>query len=198
MDVLGQIMQQMSGGNLDNLSQQLGVDKGQVSSAIGAALPMIMGAMAKNAQTPQGAQSLDNALAKDHDGSILDNLGSFLGSADNGPGGAILGHVFGNNRGTAEAGLSQMTNLNPSQAGSLLENLAPVVMGYLGKQKQSQGLDASGIVNILMGARNQASNDSGMGGMAINMLNNFLDKDGDGSALDDIGGMLGNMFGGKK
>ena len=71
-------------------------------------------------------------------------------------------------------------------------------MGYLGKQKQSQGLDASGIVNILMGARNQASNDSGMGGMAISMLNNFLDKDGDGSALDDIGGMLGNMFGGKK
>ncbi|MEL7533005.1 MAG: DUF937 domain-containing protein [Bacteroidota bacterium] len=198
MDVLGQLMQQMSGGNLDNLSNQLGVDKSQVSSAIGAALPMIMGAMAKNAQSPEGAQSLDNALAKDHDGSLLDNLSGFLGSSDNGPGGAILGHVFGNNRGTAEAGLSKMTDLNPSQAGSLLENLAPVVMGYLGKQKQSQGLDASGIVNILMGARNQASNDSGMGGMAMSMLNSFLDKDGDGSAIDDIGGMLGNMFGGKK
>ncbi|MEL6592874.1 MAG: DUF937 domain-containing protein [Bacteroidota bacterium] len=197
MDVLGQLMQQFSGGNLDNLSNQLGVEKSQVSSAIGAAIPMIMGAMAKNAQTPEGAQSLDNALAKDHDGSILNNLSGFLGSADNGPGGAILGHVFGNNRSTAEAGLSKMTNLNPNQAGSLLENLAPVVMGYLGQQKQSQGLDASGIVSMLMGARNQASNDSGMGGMALNMLNSFLDKDGDGSALDDIGGMLGNMFGKK-
>lgn len=197
MDVLGQIMQQFSGGNLDNLSNQLGVEKSQVSSAIGAAIPMIMGAMAKNAQTPQGAQSLDNALAKDHDGSLLENLSGFLGSADNGPGGAILGHVFGNNRTTAEAGLSKMTNLNPNQAGSLLENLAPVVMGYLGQQKKSQGLDAGGIVNILMGARNQASNDSGMGGMAMTMLNSFLDKDGDGSALDDIGGMLGNMFGKK-
>ncbi|MEL6843933.1 MAG: DUF937 domain-containing protein, partial [Bacteroidota bacterium] len=71
MDVLGQLMQQFSGGNLDNLSNQLGVEKSQVSSAIGAAIPMIMGAMAKNAQTPEGAQSLDNALAKDHDGSIL-------------------------------------------------------------------------------------------------------------------------------
>lgn len=191
-------MQQMSGGNLDKLSGQLGLDKSQVSSAIGAALPMIMGAMAKNAQTPDGAKSLDNALSKDHDGSLLDNLSGFLGSSDNGAGGAILGHVFGNKRTNAEAGLSKMTDINPSQAGSLLENLAPVVMGFLGKQKKAGGLDAGGIVSILTGASQQASGDSGMGGMAMNMLNSFLDKDGDGSALDDIGGMLGGMFGKKK
>jgi hypothetical protein len=192
--ILDLVSSQLSGPALQGLTQQLGADEGTVNKAIGAALPMLMGAMAKNAAKPEGAQALDNALAKDHDGSILDNLSGFLGSTDNGPGAAILGHVFGNKRSNVESGLSQMSNLNPQQSGQLLENLAPIVMGMLGRQKKSQGLDASGIAGMLLGASNQAQNDSGMGGMAMNMLNNFLDKDGDGSAIDDIGGMIGGFF----
>ncbi len=193
--ILDLVTSQFSGAALESLTKQLGAnDNGMVSSAISAAIPMIMGAMAKNASTEQGAQALDNALAKDHDGSILDNLTGFLSSNDNGPGAAILGHVLGGNRGNVESGLSQMSNLNPQQSGQLLENLAPIVMGMLGRQKKSQGLDASGIAGMLLGARNQAQGQSGMGGAAISMLNNFLDKDGDGSAIDDIGGMIGNFF----
>lgn len=198
MSLLEQLTSQLSGPALQGLTQQLGADEGAVSSAIGAALPMIMGAMAKNASNEQGAQALDNALAKDHDGGIMDNLAGFLSQTDNGPGAGILGHVFGGKRPQVEAGLSEMSNLNPQQSGQLLENLAPVVMGFLGKQKQSQGLDASAIAGMLMGARNQASSQSGMGGMAMSMLNNFLDKDGDGSAIDDIGGMIGGFFKNRK
>ena len=51
-------------------------------------------------------------LAKDHDGTILDNLGGFLSNSDNGPGAGILKHVFGDKRSMVEAGLSQMSGLD--------------------------------------------------------------------------------------
>ena len=50
--------------------------------------------MARNTSNQQGAESLHNALQKDHDGSILDNLGGFLNNAQSGPGAGILRHVL--------------------------------------------------------------------------------------------------------
>lgn len=191
MSLLESLASQISGPALEGLAGQLGADKGTTQSAIAAALPMIVGAMARNAQSKDGAASLANALEKDHDGGILDNLTDFLGSSDNGPGGAILGHVFGNKRSGVEAGLSQMTGLNMGQAGSLLENLAPIVMGQLGRQKRSNGLGIEDLAGLLQGERSQAQSQSGG---AMDMLSALLDQDGDGSMLDDIGGMLGKFL----
>lgn len=188
------LSQQISGQALSNLSQQLGTDENQVSSAISAALPMIVGAMARNASSEDGAKSLFNALQKDHDGSILENLSGFLGSADNGPGPGILKHVFGEKREMIEKGVSQMSGLNTSTAGSLLENLAPIVMGQLGRMQQSRGLDAGGLASILLGERQQQSQAGGTAAAAISMLTNVLDQDNDGSFLDDLGGMLGGFM----
>lgn len=191
MSLLESLTSQISGQALEGLSRQLGADQGTTQSAISAALPMIIGAMARNTQSQDGAASLANALDKDHDGGILDNLSGFLGSPDNGPGGAILGHVFGQKRSGIEAGLSQMTGLNSGQAGTLLENLAPLVMGYLAKQKSQQGLGVDGLSSLLNSERQQAQQQAGG---AMDMLSKFLDADGDGSMLDDIGGMLGKFL----
>ncbi len=184
------------GDNLSALGQQLGLDSGTASSAISAALPMIVGAMARNASSEEGANNLANALDKKHDGGILDQLGGFLGSTDNGDGAGILGHVFGQKRGGIEAGLSQISGVDKSTAGSLLENLAPIVMGQLGREKRQGGLNPMDIASMLGGAAKQQQ--SSGGSMAMDILSNVLDRDGDGSMLDDIGGMLGGMFGGKK
>ncbi|MEL6675916.1 MAG: DUF937 domain-containing protein [Bacteroidota bacterium] len=191
MSLLDSLTQQITGSALSGLAGQLGADEGTTQSAITAALPMIVGALAKNASTNDGAASLTNALSKDHDGSILDNLGGFLSSTDNGSGAGILGHIFGGNRGMVEAGLSQMSGLGQGQAGNLLENLAPLVMGMLGKTKSQQGLDASGIAGLLLGERNNAQQTSGA---AMSMISGLLDRDGDGSVIDDIGGLLGKFL----
>lgn len=191
MSLLETLASQISGPALEGLSKQLGADSNTTMSAVTAALPMIVGALAKNASSQDGAASLANALDKDHDGSILEQLSGFLGSSDNGPGGAILGHVFGNKRPGVEAGLSQMTGLNQGQAGNLLENLAPIVMGYLGRQKRQGGLGVDDLTNILMGERKQAQQSSGG---AMDILSSILDRDGDGSVIDDIGGMLGKFL----
>lgn len=191
MSLLETLTSQIAGSALEGLSKQLGADQNTTMSAVTAALPMIVGAMAKNTSSEDGAASLANALEKDHDGGILDNLTDFLGSSDNGAGGAILGHVFGNKRSGVEAGLSQMTGLNTGQAGSLLENLAPLVMGQLGRQKKSGGLGVNDLAGLLAGESQAAKASSGG---AMDLITSLLDQDGDGSMLDDIGGILGKFM----
>jgi hypothetical protein len=67
-------------------------------------------------------------------------------------------------------------------------------MGALGKAKQSRGLDGDGLASML-GAERKAAAASAPD--AMGMLNEMLDADGDGSALDDVAGMLGGLFGKK-
>jgi hypothetical protein len=91
--------------------------------------------------------------------------------------------------------LSQTTGLDAGKAGQLLIMLAPLVMGALGRAKQERGLDAGGLSNLLAGERVNL-NQSAPGVMG--MLGRFLDRDGDGSVIDDVGGMLGKTFGSKR
>src|SRR5690606_29756482 len=52
------IFSQLSGPALQQISQQLGTGQAQTAGAISAALPMILGAMGRNASQPQGAEAL--------------------------------------------------------------------------------------------------------------------------------------------
>lgn len=190
-DLLGQDQGNQA---VDQISQNIGADNSAVSSAIQMALPMILNGLANNASTPQGAQNLDNALTNDHDGSILGNLGGLAGMIFGGQqaappprqadAGGILGHIFGGNQGNVTQQVSQQSGLNIGQVAQILMFLAPIVMGYLGKQKQEQGLDANGLQNML-GQQQQQIQQSPQG----SFLERMLDSDGDGSAMDDIASM---------
>src|SRR5690606_33908038 len=70
---------------ISGVSAQTGQTPEKTASVLGMALPVILGAMQRNAATPEGAESLNKALEdKRHDGSIMDQLSSLLGggSAD--------------------------------------------------------------------------------------------------------------------
>ena len=145
-DLLGQ---EQGGTALNEISQNVGADQSAVNSAIQAALPMILGGLANNAQSPQGAQGLDQALERDHDGSILNQLGGLggliLGQQQAAPpkqadAGGILGHIFGTNQGPVVQEVSQKSGLDMGQVAQVLMFLAPIVMGYLGKQKRDTNL----------------------------------------------------------
>jgi hypothetical protein len=175
---------------INQIGAQLGTDPGTTQSAIAAALPMIVGALARNAQDPQQAGALSNALTKDHDGSILDNITSHLGQAQQTDGDSILAHVLGAKREPVANGLGQVAGLDAGKASLLLSMLAPLVMGALGKAQRERGLDPGGLAGMLGGEQQRAA-DAAPGVMG--MLGKFLDRDGDGSVLDDIGGMLGRF-----
>jgi hypothetical protein len=67
---------------------------------------------------------------------------------------------------------------------------APLVLGQLGAQKKEQGLDASGLLSMLQGEKESASKNS----MLMGLATQFLDKDNDGSVVDDLMGMAGKFF----
>jgi hypothetical protein len=175
---------------IKQIGAQLGTDPSTTQSAIAAALPMLVGALARNAQNPEQAGALNQALAKDHDGSILDNITSHLGQAQQSDGDGILNHVLGAKRAPVATGLGQVTGLDAGKAGLLLSMLAPLVMGALGKVQRERGLDPGGLAGML-GSEGQRAADAAPGVMG--MLGKFLDRDGDGSVLDDLGGMLGRL-----
>ena len=195
MDLTGLLQGALSGDTVNQISQQIGADEGTTSSAIQAALPMLLGGLAQNSSTEQGAASLFSALDKDHDGSALDDIAGLIGGgAAASTGAGILGHIFGGSQDNVAQGVSQASGLDMSKVGPLLAILAPVVMGAIGKTQRQQGLGAGDLAGLLGGATQSMSSGSPM----LDMLSGMLDKNRDGSAVDDVMGMIGGFLGGKK
>ncbi|MEZ4861962.1 MAG: DUF937 domain-containing protein [Caldilineaceae bacterium] len=193
-DLLSLLSQQVGGQLVDQISRQLGTDPATTQSAIGAALPMLLGAVSRNAASASGAQSLHKALNQ-HDGAIFNDLLNAVTNPNKlADGEKILGHVFGGRQASVNQGLSQLSGLSSENSAQLLAILAPIVMGALGQTQRSNSLDADGLATLLGGQRH--SFDGPLGGLV-----GLLDMDGDGSIVDDVVGMgsklLGGLFGSK-
>ncbi len=183
---------------VNQISQNVGAEPSLVNTAIQAALPMLIGGLANNASTPDGAQSLSNTLDANHDGSVLDNIEGLAGSIFGGgqtaaspatDAGGILTHILGNNQGQVAQAVSNQSGLGLGQVSQILMFLAPIVMGYLGRQKQQQGVGADGIGSLVGGLLGGQAQGQSVGGTVMNMASNALDADHDGSAIDDIASM---------
>jgi hypothetical protein len=185
------ITQQLAGSAVSEISNKLGADPNTTGKAIGLAVPLLISALARNASTPEGAQALNQAVAEDHDGSILDNIQDFLRNIESGGGAGILGHILGDNRGDIENGIAQRTGLDLGAAGKLLETMAPLVMGAVGKTQQEQGLDAGGLATYLDGQHQQAQN---VAPDVIGMLSNVLGSD-QGESSSQLGRLVARFFG---
>jgi hypothetical protein len=191
----------LQGDTLANLSNSIGAPEGQTRDAAMAALPVLLGQMQRNAATPEGAASLAGALDRDHDGSLLDNVGPLLGMLGGGAaasrslnGAGILGHIFGGRQGGVESGLSQATGLDRAQIGRLLMMLAPIVMAALARRRQAAApaeADAGGFGGLsdLLGQATSGARAQAPGGI-MGALTGLLDADRDGSVLDDLAGRL--------
>lgn len=177
---------------LQQISSRLGTNEGITSKAIAAAVPVLLGALAQNAHQEEGAQRLNDALARDHDGRVLNDVPDTLRTQPLAEGESILGHVLGDRRDLAEQAVARTSGLDVSKAAPLLAMLAPLVMGALGRVRQERGLDAQGLAGVLSGER------AALGAQApgvMGAVSRLFDRDHDGSVVDDIGGMLGGLFG---
>ena len=93
------LQSQMSDDVIGALTNQIGAEKQQTSSAVSNGMAILMNALAKNTSNTSGASALGAALDRDHDGSVLDDLMGFVQGnapvnntrAANGAG--ILGHL---------------------------------------------------------------------------------------------------------
>ena len=198
---------------------KFGISKNQIIALLAVAAPLVISYLRKKSQEdPNEAEALNNALDKDHDGSILDNPAQVEARVQEG--GSILDHIFGGQKAQVENQLSQNTGISMDKVGPVLAMLAPLIMGYIGKEKQSSGVNSGGglgdlLGGILGGAQNQAQAEPS------NPLNDILgsvlgggSQQSSGNPLNDIlgsvlgggqqqqqqqgglGGLLGSIFGG--
>lgn len=209
------LLAQLEGAPLQQISRQLGIDPNQAAGAVGAALPLLMGALGKNASQPQGAEALFGALQRDHadSGGDLGNLlGMVLGGAQSRQtdGAGMLGHIFGGQQDRAEQHLGDATGLGGDRAGMLMKILAPIVMAYLAKRMfggqdtggQSLGMAGSGnpsadVLGAILGQEHQQVRQQG--GIGGGLLGAVLDQDGDGQlGLGDLLKIGGGLLGGNR
>jgi len=195
LETLGTVL--ASSNSTGRLSKKIGADESTTGSALSMALPLILGALTKNASNRGGAESLLNALSKDHDGSVMDNLDGLLDNPDQGPGDGILRHALGSNRGRVESSLSKSTGLDANSIATILKVAAPLVMGALGKSRRSNHMDANALSELL---RNEEAEIQVKTPQSSGLMNMLLDTDGDGDVdLSDIAqsglpNLLGSLF----
>jgi|CXWL01.1.fsa_nt_gi hypothetical protein len=178
----GSNLQQMSGG----IADQLGIDPGQASAAVASAMPLLLGALAKNASTPHGADKLSSVLDRDHDGSVLDDLGSAFSGGASASGMRAVNHIFGADSASVTNHIGQQSGLDMAQVTKILAMLAPIVLGFLGRQRQQQGsgFDLGSLASMF------GLGGSGLGGASAGA------GAGGGNPGDLLGGVLGSLFGG--
>ncbi|MBP1167037.1 MULTISPECIES: DUF937 domain-containing protein [Chryseobacterium] len=202
----------------EQAENKFGISKNQVIALLAVATPLIISYLRNKSQDAKEAEALNSALDKDHNGSILDDASQI--EARQAEGGSILDHIFGGQKSTVENQLSQNTGISIDKIGPILAMLAPVVMGYIGQQKQQNNVGAGGLGDLLGGILGNASNQAqaqqsnplndilgsvlGGGGQAQssgNPLNDILGSVlGGGNQQQGGGGLgsiLGNILGGK-
>ncbi|MBK9151950.1 MAG: DUF937 domain-containing protein [Saprospiraceae bacterium] len=190
---------------IGQISNQLGIDnKDQAKTAVNGTVITLLNALTQNASRPEGANALLNALDRDHDGSILNDLAGFLSgkaqpqnpSTVNGAG--ILNHILGGKQQTAVDTISKQSGLDTAQVAKLMMTLAPIVLGLLGKAKAQTGNSQSGLLDFLKSSTQTVNKQN----PNASIFTKMLDKDGDGSVMDDLAGMgmkaLFNKFLGRK
>ena len=172
---------------------KFGISKNQVIALLAVAAPLVISYLRKKSQdSPEDAEALNNALDKDHDGSILDDPSQVVARQQEGS--SILDHVFGGQKSTVENQLSQNTGISMDKIGPILAMLAPIIMGFIGKEKQSNGVTSGGGLGDLLGGILGNANQQAQG-QSTNPINDILGSVlGGGSSSADSGNPLGNIL----
>lgn len=180
----------------EQAENKFGIGKNQVIALLAVATPLIISYLRNKSQDAKEAESLNNALDKDHNGSILNDASQI--ETRQAEGGSILDHIFGGQKSTVENQLSQNTGISIDKIGPVLAMLAPVVMGYIGQQKQENNVGAGGLGGLLDGILGNATNQAQT--QQSSPLNDILgsvlgngQSQSSGNPLSDI---LGNVLGG--
>jgi hypothetical protein len=168
-----EFMKSMGGYVASQAASSLGINQKTVQQMIPALVPMILGGLRRQKDEQGGAARVDHILNKYGKSDVLNDIGGLFASkvTQSNPD-PNLGGLLGNSGSQAVDMLANNFKLDPSVITKFIPMLAPLVLGYLTKKRDS-GMGSSGITSI-------------------------LDSDGDGSILDDVAGFLTQNLGSSK
>ena len=195
MNLIDLFQGQLSPEVLQQIGKQIGVeDTRQVAAASNGLASTLLVALNKNASNPSGLNALVSALDRDHDGGILDDLKGYVtgqrqpANTSTANGSGILAHILGGLQTNVSDMISRVSGLDRSKVSQLATILAPMILGLLGKQRQQSSVSVGGIGDLLKQTV-QTTSQPQMG-----LLGKFLDRNGDGSVIDDIARMGMDFF----
>lgn len=161
-----------------------------INIALALALPILLGAMKKNIQDEKGARELNSALNDTkHGKEFLDNLNHKKPSVIASEGGKILEHVLGSKQEDINKTVATTLGIKESSISDIIKMAAPLLMSVLASQKKEENVETSGLDNLIESVMGSS------GKFESSLISSFLDKNKDGSVIDDISGMI---FGGNK
>ncbi|MDC8011060.1 DUF937 domain-containing protein [Tahibacter soli] len=156
--VVDAVMNEIGDQEIGAVAQRFGLSPDEAQNAIAQALPLMVGALARNSATPEGAQALHGALERDHSGVDIGGLlgGLFGGGAQGGGGiGDVLGSVLGGGRagGAQGGGIGDVLGgvLGGGQTGGAQGGGIGDVLGSVLGGGQAGGTQGGGIGGAILG-----------------------------------------------
>ena len=158
-ELIDSIKQQLTPDTINQVSQQLNIDPAQAKQAVAAALPVVLGGMASNADDPGAADAI-HSEADNHAGLLggLDNLipggaggvlGGLAGALGSGGLGGVLGNVLGQRNAPVQDGVTKASGLDPQRSKQLMMILVPIVLAALAHRKRSAGMKPADVGPVL-------------------------------------------------
>jgi hypothetical protein len=158
-NLVSSIMQFLTPDMIAKIARMLGIDPDVAQKVVGAAVPAILASFAGLAARPAGAQQLSDTLQQQRP-DMLSQLSNAIGGPDQkamaDTGSSLLSGLLGSGGlNTLVSAISSFSGVNQNAGKSMLGLVAPAVMGMLGQQQRSGGLDASGLANLLFSQKDQ-------------------------------------------
>ena len=166
------LMKSIGGDLTKEVSNELNINKSTVEQLIPQIAPLIVGGLKRQKDEHGGAARVDHILNKYGSANILDDLHGAISSKakEDNPDpnlGGLLGAAGGDQ---AVNFITDKFKLDSGTIMKLIPLLSPVILGFLSKKRDQEGLGSAGIASL-------------------------LDQDGDGSVIDDVAGFLLQGFG---
>lgn len=178
------VLENLGENGVEKIASKTGMSSEMTQTLMKQMGPVIVAKMARNAESSDGLESLNEAIKKDHDGSIFNKVDELVSPSVDTKGDKIMNHIFGGSKSVITKAMADKAGVSDSQAGSLMEMMGPLVLGQLGKNQKSGGFDMGMLQDMLGKEREEAEKDDN--NMLMNVAKMFLDKDKDGSITDDL------------
>ena len=136
---------------IGKLASASGLSSTAAQSAVAAVVPSILSGLASLVARPGGAQQLATAVTEQPT-EILGSLASSLtGSAQVAEKGtSLLSSLLGSGAlGTLASSVSGFAGIGQGSTRTLMGLLTPLIMGVLGREQQTAGLDTNGLARML-------------------------------------------------
>jgi hypothetical protein len=186
MSLLETILSARSGELVKGMAKSNGIDINSALSVLGKLIPSLSQSLNQNSQSSGGIEALMKAMQKGDHQRYVQRSDEAFSSAAREDGNSILGHILGGKEASRNlAGqVASETGLGADLIKKMLPQAAALLMGALGQQGQSGGA-LSQLTSMLGG---------GQKSQASSLLGSFLDRDKDGSIIDDLMAMAAKQL----